>query len=81
MAQRPEPNLVTTDELAASLARLGVRELEERMELSPLLSDPGVLEPEACQCSCRCDDVPPDPNDPLLLERIANTRPYAGPAF
>ena len=81
MTHRPEATPVDTTELAASLARLGVRELEERMELSPLLSGPGELEPSACRCSCECDDVPPDPTDPLLLDRIANTRPYAGPAF
>ena len=30
-----------------------------------LLSGPGELEPSACRCSCECDDVPPDPTDPL----------------
>ena len=29
-------------ELEASLKRLGIKELEERMEVSPLLTDPGI---------------------------------------
>ena len=76
MAHRPDPAAtpVTAAELEASLARLGVRELEERLELSPLLAAGGVQDTDACRCSCECDDTPDDPNDPLFLERIANTR-------
>ena len=57
---RHDPDERFTDaELEASLGRLGVQELEERMELSPLLADPGVGETDGCTCSCRCDSVPP----------------------
>ena len=33
---------VDRPELEASLKRLGIRELEERMEISPLLTDAGI---------------------------------------
>ena len=47
-------------ELEASLARLGIRELEERMEVSPLLTDPGIEGvdkdvPTIC-CTCKVPD-------------------------
>ena len=47
-------------ELEASLKRLGIRELEERMEISPLLTDTGTMEtdpgvPSFC-CTCKIPD-------------------------
>ena len=47
-------------ELEASLTRLGIRELEERMEVSPLLTDPGIEGmdkdvPSMC-CTCKVPD-------------------------
>ena len=58
---RHDPDDRFTDaDLEASLGRLGVREIEERMELSPLLADAGIGETDGCSCSCRCDSVPPE---------------------
>jgi len=79
MMRHDEPIPVNPDDLAAGLERLGVRELEERLELSPLFAGGEMLEPSACRCTCDCDDVPPDPLDPELLDRIVNTRPFGGP--
>lgn len=58
----------TAAELAASLERLGVREIEERMELSPLLSDAGIGDTDGCNCSCRCDVTPQE--EPQIPENI-----------
>jgi len=43
-------------ELETSLARLGIRELEERMEISPLLADTGAqgTEDNAIEACCTC---------------------------
>jgi hypothetical protein len=61
--------------LEAGLARLGVHELEERLELAPLLAPDAPIGTEACHCSCSCDDLPYDPKiDPLLDPRTG--RPY-----
>ena len=51
-------------ELETSLARLGIRELEERMEISPLLTDPGVegLDKDVPGICCTCKI--PDPFGP-----------------
>ena len=51
---------VDRTELEASLRRLGIRELEERMEISPLLTDAGVEgtdreNPSIC-CTCKIPD-------------------------
>ena len=78
---RPHPN--TTPERAAldaSLERLGIRELEERMEVSPLLIDTGLegttgTDPDTPSICCTCkipgpgDFLPfpkdvPDPTGP-----------------
>ena len=72
MTRRPDPTPAA--DLDAALARLGVRELEERMELSPLLTGADVQDSDACRCECVCDDTPEDPNDPLFLDRLSNTR-------
>lgn len=54
-------------DLDASLAQLGVHEIEERLELAPLLAAPGELQPgDACQCSCTCDDTPEDPIQEII---------------
>ena len=58
-----EPNMNPHDnqpELEASLTRLGIRELEERMEISPLLTDTGTTAtdpgvPSFC-CTCKIPD-------------------------
>lgn len=72
MAHRPDTHPAADPvaaDLEASLARLGVRELEERLELSPLLAGADVQDTDACRCECVCDDTPEDPYDPLYLER------------
>jgi hypothetical protein len=52
------------NELETSLARLGIRELEERMEISPLLTDAGTegLEENSASICCTCKI--PDPFGP-----------------
>ena len=52
-------------ELTESLRRLGIRELEERLELSPLLVDPGLENADRCECTCSCDDLPTPDNPPM----------------
>jgi hypothetical protein len=44
------------NELETSLARLGIRELEERMEISPLLTGAGTegMEEDATSICCTC---------------------------
>ncbi|MFO7608065.1 MAG: hypothetical protein R6X35_02530 [Candidatus Krumholzibacteriia bacterium] len=72
MAHRPDTPIAADPEsadLEASLARLGVHELEERLELSPLLAAADVQDTDACRCECVCDDTPDDPFDRLYLER------------
>ena len=51
-------------ELEASLKRLGIRELEERMEISPLLADTGTnaVDPGVPSICCNCKI--PDPFGP-----------------
>ncbi len=53
--------------IEAGLERLGVRELEERMELSPLLADGGVGDTDNCECTCRCDNTMPEEIDIPIL--------------
>ncbi len=48
---------MTQEELQASLARLGVRELEERMEVSPLLAASDVQAYDRCSCEGCCSTV------------------------
>lgn len=48
---------VDQQELQASLDRLGIRELEERMEVSPLLAAPDTQVTERCDCSFGCSTV------------------------
>jgi hypothetical protein len=57
-------------DLEASLARLGVREVEERLELSPLLTTGDVQDNDYCHCECTCDTTPDLPYDPLTFERL-----------
>jgi hypothetical protein len=60
------PNRVTPKaELEASLERLGIRELEERMEVSPLLIDTGIAgttatDPDTPSVCCTCKIPGPD---------------------
>ncbi len=60
-------------ELETSLARLGIKELEERMEISPLLADTGATGPEenvaSTCCTCKIPN-PFDPNGDLPYPRI-----------
>ena len=51
-------------ELEASLQRLGIRELEERMEISPLLTDTGTTSNEQEMSSVCCTCKIPDPFGP-----------------
>ena len=54
-------------ELQASLQRLGIRELEERREISPLLTDTGTMDKEVPSICCTCkipDPFGPDGNLP-----------------
>ena len=51
-------------ELETSLARLGIRELEERMEISPLLADTGTTGPDQETSSICCTCKIPDPFGP-----------------
>ena len=52
--------MINREELTASLARLGIKELEERMEVSPLLSaaDTETLDRCTCENNCSRFDVP-----------------------
>ena len=51
-------------ELTASLRRLGIRELEERMEISPLLTGAGVEETNGEEPSICCTCKIPNPIGP-----------------
>ncbi len=51
-------------ELETSLARLGIRELEERMEISPLLADTGARVPRTTRSSTCCTCKIPNPFGP-----------------
>ena len=61
---------IDQNELEASLARLGIKELEERMEISPLLADTGAsgTEPNAIENCCSCKI--PKPGEDLPYPRI-----------
>ena len=69
MYERNEP---TAAEFEASLKRLGIRELEERLEVAPLLVDGGgdgpqevdPNFPELC-CVCKIGQPLPDPDESL----------------
>ena len=50
-------------ELEASLQRLGIRELEERMEISPLLTDTGTVGTDQETSSVCCTCKIPNPFD------------------
>ena len=55
--------------------------LEERLELSPLLVDPGLENADRCECSCSCDDLPddlPTPDNPPMPDH-SGTGFYLGP--
>ncbi len=63
---KPNPKQVADRaELEASLERLGIRELEERMEVSPLLIDTGIegttpTDPATPSVCCTCKIPGPD---------------------
>ncbi len=60
MNRRPtEHHQTDHHELAASLQRLGVRELEERLEVSPLLTVATETPDEGSSVCCSCK-FPPD---------------------
>lgn len=69
MDKNNNPHIDQT-ELENSLARLGIKELEERMEISPLLADTGApgTEPNAIDNCCSCKI--PDPGEDLPYPRI-----------
>lgn len=52
-----EETTMSREELVAGLARLGVRELEERMEVSPLLAGGGVEVGDRCICEVSCSQI------------------------
>lgn len=56
--------MINHEELTASLARLGIKELEERMEVSPLLAAPDTEVFDRCICETCCSTVDvPTPYD------------------
>ena len=59
MSRDPAGNPADID-LETSLQRLGVQDLQERLELSPLLAGDGFGEADGCRCTCDCDTLPPD---------------------
>lgn len=63
MSRNPNPHHDQA-ELEASLKRLGIRELEERMEISPLLTETGTnaTDPDVPTICCTCKI--PDPFGP-----------------
>jgi hypothetical protein len=54
-----------------TLARLGVEELEERLEMSPLLAGGDLQEADRLTgghcCTCKITPNPPEPDDPYPL--------------
>ncbi len=49
-------------ELEPTLARLGVEEIRERLEVSPLIPAGGDVQGvEGCDCHCDCTMPKPDP--------------------
>ena len=68
MNKKPNP-MISREELTASLARLGVKELEERMEVSPLLaaSDTQVLDRCVCETCCSTIEDPAPYEFPIDL--------------
>ncbi len=63
MNKRPDP-MSTREELTASLARLGIKELEERMEVSPVLGGTDVFSLDRCVCESCCSSIDvPTPYD------------------
>ena len=67
MNRNPDP-MINQEELTASLARLGIQELEERMEVSPLLAASDTLTFDRCVCESCCSklDVPTPYDYPVL---------------
>ena len=67
MNRKTEPMtepMTNQQELTASLARLGIKELEERMEVSPLLAGGDVQTLDRCICESCCSTVDvPTPYD------------------
>ena len=68
MNKNPDP-MINQEELTASLARLGIKELEERMEVSPLLAATDVETFDRCVCEGCCSKVDlPTPYDPPYFD-------------
>ncbi|RKZ11809.1 hypothetical protein DRQ50_12965 [bacterium] len=59
MSRDPAREPVDID-LETSLQRLGVQDLQERLELSPLLAGDGFGDADGCRCTCDCDTIPDD---------------------
>lgn len=56
MNENTQP-IIDPQELQASLERLGIRELEERMEVSPLLAAPDIQVTDRCECGFGCSTI------------------------
>jgi hypothetical protein len=80
---RNESPPVAQPDLEASLRRLGVRELEERMEISPLLAGAGIEDTavEAPVICCTCKMPPPEnlPYPTMLPTPTGPTNPVGWP--
>ena len=53
--------------LEESLLRLDIHELEERLELAPLVADPALEGADGCRCFCDCSY---DPSDPPVIQNV-----------
>ncbi len=61
MNKKQDP-MISREELAASLNRLGIKELEERMEVSPLLAASDVQVDDRCACESCCSKIDIEPH-------------------
>ncbi|PJA75389.1 hypothetical protein CO151_06490 [bacterium CG_4_9_14_3_um_filter_65_15] len=80
MATNPNNHDFTPTELDASLRRLGIQELQERLEFSPLLIDTGMTtgDDSLSMPCCVCKISDPQPLDgngmlPFPMEDIGGT--------
>lgn len=80
MTTNPHDPIFTPAELDASMRRLGIQELQERLEFSPLLIDTGMTagDDSACMPCCVCKIREPAPVDdsgmlPFPMEEIGGT--------
>ena len=85
MSRNPNPHH-DQSELEASLKRLGIRELEERMEISPLLTETGTnaTDPDVPSICCTCkipDPFGPDGTLPYPTIDLGSTGPTSPNGF